>query len=516
MHKCFRGIAILQEDSFMKKYDMIIVGSGSGLMVMEAALNAGLSCAVVEKSKFGGTCLTKGCIPSKMLVYPADLLREASDAKRIGLTFTPPETDWDLVAHRMWKQINQSEQIRESLLKTEGLDVYQGTAAFTGEHTMIITYEDGRPAEELDAGRIVIAAGARSSVPPVPGLEDTGYITSETFFGERFPARPWKSLIIIGGGAIGAEFAHIFSSFGTKVTVVEMKPHIIPTEEEEISLFVEKQFRNNGITVNSNTKIISASRSGTEKAMSVEDMSTGEKKTIKAEEIFVASGVRSNGDLLHLPKAGVKTDSRGYIETDQYLQTSKRHIYAIGDINGKYQLRHKANYEAGILIDNLFGQGEMKQAKYDATPWAIFTWPQVGHVGLTERQAKEKGLRVWVGRNFYSDIAGGIAMGYSRHGEDNGFVKIIAGEDQKILGVHAVGPYAAILVQPFVYLMNAGYQCECVSDGEGVKPSLGGLIRSVCPQIGTFLPLNDSMVIHPSMSELAAWALEGIDWSREQ
>jgi dihydrolipoamide dehydrogenase len=416
----------------------------------------------------------------------------------------------------MWKQINQSEQIKESLLKTEGLDVYQGTAVFTGKHNMSVTYEDGKQADELEAGLFVIAAGARSSIPPVPGLEDAGYITSETFFGESFPEKPWKNLIIIGGGAIGAEFAHIFSAFGTKVTIVEMKPHIIPTEEEEISVFVEKQFRNNGITVLSNTKIISASRSGMEKAVIVEDISTGEKQTITAEEIFVASGVRSNGDLLHLEKAGVKTDSRGYIQTNEYLQTSSEHIYAIGDINGKYQFRHKANYEAGILSSNLFVKGQKKQAKYDATPWAIFTWPQVGHVGLTERQAKDKGLRIWVGRNFYSDIAAGIAMGYSRHGEDNGFVKIIAGEDQKIIGVHAVGPYAAILVQPFVYLMNAGYQCECVSGGESVKPGRGGLIRSVCPQVGTFLPIEDSMVIHPSMSELAAWALEDIDWSREE
>ncbi len=499
----------------MKKYDLAIVGSGSGLMVMEAALNAGLTCAIVEKSKFGGTCLTKGCIPSKMLVYPADLLREAGDAKRIGLSFAPPETDWDRVGQRMFKQINYSDRIRENLLKTDGLAVYEGTAEFTGEHTMRVTHDDGRPAEEFEAARFVIAAGARSFVPPVPGLEDAGYITSETFFGERFPEKPWKSLIIIGGGAIGAEFAHIFSAFGTSVTLVEMKPHILPTEEEEISLFVEKQFRNNGITVLNNTKIISASIIGGAKAVTVEDMATGAQTAVTAEEIFVASGVMSNGGLLQPGRAGVRTDSRGYIETDAFLQTSKGHIHAIGDINGKYQFRHKANYEAGILINNLFGGGEKKEARYDATPWAIFTWPQVGHVGLTEKQARDKGLRVWVGRNYYSDIAGGIAMGYSRHGEDNGFVKIIAGEDQKIIGVHVAGPYAAVLVQPFVYLMNAGYQCQCVAGGKSKKGRGGTILRSVCPQIGTFLPLQDSMVIHPSMSELAAWALEDIDWSRE-
>jgi len=498
----------------MKKYDLAIIGSGSGLMVMEAALNLGLTCAIVEKSKFGGTCLTKGCIPSKMLVYPADLMREAQEAGRIGLTFQPPDTDWGRVAHRMWKQIGNSDTIRESLLATNGLAVYQGTGSFTGEHTMQVMYDDGTPAEEFEADRFIIAAGARSFVPPVPRLSEAGYITSETFFGERFPDKPWKSLILIGGGAIGAEFAHIFSAFGTKVTLIEMKPHILSTEEEEISLFVEKQFKNNNIDMLTYTKILSVSSNSIEKSMSVQDMATGQLKTITAEEIFVASGVRSNGDLLQLDMAGVQTDSRGYIVTDEYLQTSQSHIWAIGDINGTYQFRHKANYEAGILMNNLFGRGEKKQASYDATPWAIFTWPQVGHVGLTEQQAKDKGLKVWVGRNFYSDIAGGIAMGYARNGEDNGFVKIIAGEDQKIIGVHVVGPYAAVLVQPFVYLMNAGYQCECVLGGKNKKGRRGAL-RSVCPQIGTFLPIEDSMVIHPSMSELCAWALEDIDWSRE-
>ncbi len=499
----------------MEKFDLAIVGSGSGLMVMEAALNAGLRCAVIERSKFGGTCLTKGCIPSKMLVYPADLMREAKDAKRIGLTFQEPETDWGRVGQRMWRQIGHSENIRESLQKIDGLRVYEGTGEFTGPNTMKVTYGSGKPVEEFWADRFVIAAGARSFVPPVSGLDAAGYVTSESFFGEKFPKKPWKSLIIIGGGAIGAEFAHIFSSFGTKVTVVEMKPHILPTEEEEVSLLAEKHFRNNGIDVLSNTKLVSAEAAGGEKAVTVEDMATGERRRVAAEEIFVASGVRSNGDLMRLDRAGIQTDARGYAVTDEYLQTSQSHIWAIGDINGKFQFRHKANYEAGILMNNLFGRGEKKSASYDATPWAIFTWPQVGHVGLTEKQAKEKGLRVWVGRNYYADIAGGIAMGYSSHRPDNGFVKIVAGEDRKIIGVHVVGPYAAILVQPFVYLMNAGYQCTCVLDKKGARPGRGGIVRSVCPQIGTFLPIEDSMVIHPSMSELCAWALEDIDWSRE-
>ncbi|NLX63184.1 MAG: dihydrolipoyl dehydrogenase [Clostridiaceae bacterium] len=488
----------------MKTFDIIVIGSGAGLVVAEAALMGGMSCAIIEKSKFGGTCLTKGCIPSKMLVYPSDLVREAEKGHRVGIGFSKPVVDWEKISKRMWDQINHSIHIEKSLKRIRNLEVYKGTAEFTGKKTLQVKYDDNSFSEEIQSDLIIIATGAESYIPPIKDIEKTGYITYETFFGDKFPKKPWKSLIIVGGGAIGTEFAHVFSAFGTKVTIVEMKPRILSSEEEEISNIVEAEFENNGITVLTNSKVIASDKKGDIKTLIVENTVTGERKQIEAEEIFIASGLKPNTDTLKISNTDVKTDEKGWIITNEYLETSQKGIYALGDINGKYQFRHKANYEAEILINNLFTGREKRKAFYNAVPWAIFTCPQVAHVGMTEAEAKNSGKKYWVGRNYYSRIAGGIALGITDDSTDNGFVKIIAGENSTILGVHIVGPHAAILLQPFVYLMNVDYRCERRQMNEDNKP--------VYPPLGSFMPINNSMVIHPSLSELTAWAIGNIEW----
>lgn len=492
----------------MKKYDLVVVGSGAGLMVLQAALREGLRCAIVEMAKFGGTCLTKGCIPSKMLVYPADLIREAEEAGRIGLKFQPPEVDWALISRRMWDQIGHSEGIRQNLKKVPGLDVYEGRAEFTGKRRMHVLYDDGKASEEFTASAFILAAGARSFLPKIVGLEQTGCVTSERFFGDQFPQTPWKSVVIVGGGAIGAEFAHIFSAFGAKVTMVEMQDRILPLEEEEISAFVQAQFEKNGISVRTGAKAVSASVDGGLKSLVVQDAS-GATETLSAEEIFIASGVRSNADLLRVDLSGIETDEKGWIKTNEYLETSQQGVYALGDINGKFQFRHKANYEATTLIGNLLG-GEKKAVAYDAVPWAVFTWPQVGHVGMTEREARAKGLSIGVARNNYSSVAAGISMGFDAGSDDDGFAKIILTEDMRVVGAHVVGPYAAMLVQPFVYLIHAGCPCQTLS--ELAPASARRRLDEECPNMGSVMPVADSMVIHPSMNELTAWAIESVDW----
>ena len=503
----------------MKEFDIVAIGSGSGLMVIEAALSKGLNCAVIEKSKIGGTCLNKGCIPSKMLVYPADLIKEAKEAKKIGLNFSEPVVDWEEVSKRMWGQIDLNIKIEKNLKEVPNLTLYKGLGKFTSPNTMIIEDEDGNVIQEIKAKKFIIASGARSFVPPIKGLEETGYVIPETFFGNKFPKKPWNRLVIIGGGAIGAEFANIFSSFNTKVTILEMKPHIIATEEEEISKFVEKQFKKYDIDVFTNTGIVKIEKSGNNKLITIEDLTTKKQKVIECDEILMASGVRSNGDLLDLEKANVKVDAKGYIITDQYLQTSQKDIYAIGDINGKYQFRHKANYEAEVLIKNLFSNNkELKEVRYENVPWTIFTHPQVAHAGLTQKELKDKGIKHYVGYNYYSDVVAGRAMGYSRHDDDNGFAKIIVGEDKKILGIHVVGPQASLLVQPFVYLMNAGHECNSLIANEKGISNCKDLdcLRVICPNLGTYEPINDSMIMHPSLNELTAWALEEVDWSKKE
>lgn len=459
------------------KYDLVVIGSGAGLMVMEAALSLGLKCAIVEKSKFGGTCLTKGCIPSKMLVYPADLIREVEKAERIGLKISKPQIDWKKISERMWNQINFTKRIEYNLANIPNLDVYKGIAEFKDKNSIIVRYMD-KPEDEITGDRIVIAVGAEPYVPSFDGLFETGYVTSETFFDDKFPAMLWKSIAIIGGGAISAEFAHILSAYGVNVTVILRSNKLLRSEEEEISEFVKKQFEENGIRVLTDRKILSVAKGRKGKVIKTQN------EELEIDEIFVASGLKSPTYLLKPEKAGIEVDEKGWIKTNEYLETSQKHIWAIGDINGKYQFRHKANYEAEILINNLFSNN-LKKVTYDSVPWTIFTHPQVAHVGMTEREVKEKGIEYTVAVKHYSEVVGGIAMGYNNRSSDNGFVKLIVGKDHKILGAHIVGPNAAILVQPYVYLMNAG---------------------------GTYDPINESMVIHPSLNELTAWVLGNIIW----
>ncbi len=492
------------------KHDIVIIGSGAGLMVLEEAVRQGLDCAIVENAKFGGTCLTKGCIPSKMLVYPADLIREIETADRIGVHAGRPQIDWETVSGRMWEQIGFDQKIEGYLKKIPNLTVYKGTGSFAGPNSMAIRYGGGRPEDLIHGEKFVIAAGARTLVPPVPGLEDAGYVTSETFFGEKYPQKPWNSLAIIGSGAISAEFAHIFSAFGTKVTIIARSGGILGKEEPEISAFVAKQFAKNGIDILTDSSVLSVSKEGNLKRVVVENRAEKNRVTVECEEIFVASGVRSNGDTLALEKAGVETDQNGWIITNGYLETSQKNIWALGDINGKYQFRHKANYEAQILAKNLFGKEGKREVSYEAVPWAIFTHPQVAHAGKTEKELKDRGIACNTAINRYSEVVGGRAMGYRNDDDDNGFVKMIVGEDRKILGVHIVGPQAAVLVQPFVYLMNAGYQCQKKLQSLGDAKEIEGL-RLLCPEVGTYAPINDSMVIHPSLNELTAWVFENFD-----
>ena len=492
----------------MQKYDLIVIGSGSGLIILESALQAGLECALIENSKFGGTCLTKGCIPSKVLTHPADVIREAEHAARIGLVYELKELNWDLVAKRMWKQIDESKSIEKNLANIDGLDVYKGTAEFTGDKKLKVKYADGSYSEQIYSGHVIIAAGARSYIPDIPGIEKTGYIDSERFFGDGFPEKPWSSLCIIGGGAIGVEFAHIFSAFGTKVSIIEVKKFLVSNEEPEVSKMLEKCFVENGIDVFSDHSVIKTGKDKDGKILSVKDNLTGDIKEVRCEQILVAVGNKSNADILKAEKARIALDERGYIKTDELLMTSQENVYAIGDINGKYQFRHKANYEAELLVRNLFYQEEKDKVDYTAVPWAIFTHPQIARVGMTETQAREKYKKIMVGTKHYSSVAKGYAMGYEEGDTDDGFVKLIVDKDHKIIGAHIIGPHASVLIHSFIYLMNAG--CNCT---DFKKLTIGSDdFKNFCSGSGTIDPFTKSMTIHPALNELTAWIVGSLEW----
>lgn len=471
----------------MQQFDIAVIGAGSGLMIMEEAVKHGKTVAVIEKGAFGGTCLNRGCIPSKMLVYPADLIREAQRGSRVGVSYGEPEIDWEKITRRMRRQIDANINLAEEIKATEGVTVFEGSGSFVDRNTLQIQLNDGKTTS-IQAEIIVIATGSRTRIPDIKGMKEAGFQASESFFAEGFPKKPYKSLMIIGGGSTALEFAHIFSTFGTKVTLAVRSETILRGTDEEIAPFVKKQLENVGVRVLYFAGAQEARAKNGQKVMTFKDKQTGETYDITAEEIFLAPGIVPNTDSLSLEKAGVQTDQNGYIITDEKLRTNVNNIYALGDINGKYPLRHKANYEAGVLNNVLFGDNT-REASYDSVPQAVFTHPQVGSVGLSEKEAREQyGSKTQVFYGSYSDVIAGISMGYSRHHDDNGFVKIITDDKKRILGVHAVGPQAAMLVQPYAYLMNAGG-------------------REQAEERGTWLPIERAMTIHPTFSELAAWAL---------
>lgn len=496
----------------MKKYDVVVIGTGAANIVLDAALNQGLQCAQIEKGRFGGTCLTRGCIPTKVMATAADYIREIEELPKIGVEVAPASMNWEVVSQRVWQKINESNDILTYYQAQDNLDVYQGTGYFTGEKIVQVTMNDGTISEEFTADKIFIAIGARPKLLHIAGLEQTGYLTSETLFGKKYPKKPFKSLVIIGGGPIGTEFAHIFASAGTKVTLVQHNVRLLPKEDEEISAQLLRNLRKSGIDVLLNHKPTNARIENGKKVLTLMEKSTGETTEIHAEEIMISAGIQPNTDTLHLENTSIETDDRGWIVTNEFLETSAKDIWAFGDINGEAPFRHKANYEADIVAHNLFSghqPNDWRWARYDIVPSVTYAFPQVAHVGLTEHQALKAGYEIVTAKHYYSSTAKGFALGFNPGDEQDGFVKIIVDKTTStILGIHIIGPQSSILLQPFVNLMNAG-ETKIVPINDHIASNTvkklreSRIIRNLAPH--SVISVGETMTPHPSLSEVIMW-----------
>lgn len=449
----------------MKEYGLIVIGSGAGMNVVDAALQRGFKVAIVEEGPLGGTCLNRGCIPSKVLIHAADVIREAQEAARIGVDLKLELVDFALLKKRMWDIVlTGRHEMEQGVRAVPGLDLYAKVGRFVSDYTMEVG------GETIRAPRIVIASGARAQIPPIPGLDKARYHTYRTVFDiEQQP----DSIAILGGGYIGCEFAHFFSAIGTKVTLIGRNPVLLPHEEPETSLLVKKRLSKRA-DVHTGTAVKSVEGRNESVAITFRDPVEASERTVEAQHLLVATGVRSNSDWLLPEKTGVKTDDKGWILTDQYLETSKPNIYALGDALGRNMYRHTANYEASVVRNNLFAEQKVGMDLH-AVPHAVFTDPQVGQVGMTEEEAKAR-RKVMVGVARYNDTA----MGYA-YGDDEAFVKVIVEHpSRRVLGGTVVGPQASILVQQIVNLMNSDTQ--------------------------TYAPLVRAQIIHPTLSEAVASA----------
>ncbi|MGI8457817.1 MAG: mycothione reductase [Propionibacteriaceae bacterium] len=447
----------------MRHYDLCIIGSGSGNSLLDERF-AGLDVAMVEKGVFGGTCLNVGCIPTKMFVLPADLASSPAEAGRLGVDLRFAGADWPAIRDRIFGRIDPISAAGEKYRAegTPNLTLYRGEATFTDLMTL-----DTGTGETITADRFVIAAGSRATVPPIRGLQDAPYYTSDTVM--RLPELP-QSMIIIGGGYIAAEFAHVFAAFGTAVTVLVRGTAMLRDEDHEIST----RF----------TELMAARvdlRRGTE-AQQVERLegdrvrvTTGEGEVLEADVLLVATGRRPNGDLLKVAGTGVELDGNHRVVVDRHQRTRVPGIFALGDVSTHHQLKHVANHEMRVVRHNLLHPHEMIESDHRFVPHAVFSEPQVASVGLTEQRARESGVDYVAVTQEYGSVAYGWALE-----DDDHFCKLLADPvSGQLLGGHLIGPQASTLIQPLIQAMSFGLGAREMATGQyWIHPALPEVIEN--------------------------------------
>ena len=459
----------------LKKYDLIVIGTGSGMELANAFLqgNHNSKIAVIDKDEPGGICLTKGCIPSKLLIYPADVVRIIQKAKEFGIHVEINKIDQEYVLERMRSLINKDiNMIRNGLKQTENVDYYTTTAEFVSPYTLKVGHET------ITSKMFFLSIGSRPSIPNMEGLEETGYLTSDTIL--KLKHLP-NSIAIIGGGYIAAEYGHFLSGMGCKVTIIGRNKQFIPEEEPEISSLVKRELQKRLTILTGHDVRKTQKTSDGKKKITATNTENKKEIEIVAEELFVAVGRKSNAALLHPEKAGIKTDEKGFIIVNDFLETTQPNIWAMGDANGKYMFKHVANYESQIVYYNAILKNKTS-VDYHAVPHAVFTEPEIASVGLKQSEAIEKYGKdnVLIGFHKYADTAKGEAMAL----EDE-FVKVLLERNTgKILGAHIIGPQASVLIQEIINLM---YTSDQSSE-----------------------PLNNAMHIHPSLSEVVSNAFRSL------
>jgi len=446
----------------VEEFDVIVIGSGSGMLVASAAVESGYRVALVENGKIGGTCINVGCVPSKMLIYPADVVQTVAEAQKIGVNASVNSVNFQTIMRRMHSLVEHDTGMQtRGVQATPEMTWFKENAEFISDYTMQIGNRT------IKAKTVFIASGARPSIPPIKGINGVGYLTSDTVL--QLQTQP-KSIVIAGGGYIGMEYGHFFASIGTKTTVIQRSERLLPEEEPEVSELLKSEVEKR-MEIHLNTDAVEARQESSQVVLVTKNRLDGTEKTFTADALMIATGRTPNAASLHPEKTGVKLDRHGFIVVDDYLETSKKQIYAFGDTIGKQMFKHAANYEAGVVWHNFSNDKHKVKMDFSATPHAVFTHPQIAVVGLKEEEAKQY-HNVLVGRAEYKDTAMGAAMG-----DPAGFVKVLVEKETgKILGAHIIGPEAAVVIQEVTNAMASGN--------------------------GDYGPIARSMHIHPALNEV--------------
>ena len=453
-------------DLAAEQYDLIIVGSGSGNSIIGPEMD-GWRIAMVERGVFGGTCLNRGCIPTKMLVYPADLAEQARHGERLGVHTSFDGADWQSMVHRIFGRIDPiAEGGRDYRVGLANVDVYEGGAHFVGDRELEVS------GTRIRGVRVVLAAGARSFIPDVPGLDDVPFHTSDSIM--RIAHRP-EHLVIIGGGFIAAEFAHIFEAFGSQVTIINRSHHLLRAEDHDIAQrFTELAAQRFDLALGAHIERVRRTDTG----ISVELTCDGGSRTIEGDVLLVAAGRRPNGDQLRVEVAGIDMHEDGAVPVDQYGRTSAPGVWALGDINGRHQLKHMANGEAKVVRHNLLHPDSLREYDSRPAPHAVFSSPQIGAVGLTEEQALHRAQHT--GQPYCTIIQqyGSAAYGWAME-DTTSFCKLIGDpRTRMVLGAHVIGPQASLLVQLLVQGIHLGHTADEMAVGQvWIHPALSEVVE---------------------------------------
>ncbi len=444
------------------RYDLIIIGAGSGNSIIGPEMD-GWRIAMIERSTFGGTCLNRGCIPSKMLIYAADVAESAASAGRYGVDASFNGADWPAIVERVFGRIDPiAESGRAYRHSLSNVDVYEAEARFVAERTLRVA------GSTITADRIVLAAGARSFIPDVPGLDTVAFHTSDTIL--RIAHQP-RHLVILGGGFIAAELAHVFRSLGSRVTIVNRGHRLLGAEDRDVSVrFTEIAHERFDLHLGSHIERVYMTAEGIAMRLRCD---SGD-HLVEGDELLVAAGRMANGDELRASAAGIEVDERGNVRVDEFGRTTSPGVWALGDINGRHQLKHMANGEARVVRHNLLHPDDLRPFDRRPAPHAVFSSPQIGAVGMTEAEARAAAGDVAVITQPYGSAAYGWALEDSR-----GFAKLVGDRStRRLLGAHIIGYQASILVQLLVQGMHLGSTVDEMATGQvWIHPALGEVVE---------------------------------------
>jgi dihydrolipoamide dehydrogenase len=439
--------------------DIAIIGGGPGGYV--AAIRAaqlGAKVSIIEKGEFGGTCLNRGCIPTKVLYRNAEILNTLKDINEFGIKIDNYSISVEQIQSRKETIVNQLVSGVEQLLKANNVDIILGAASLKDKNTVSILLKNG-DTQEVTAKSIIIATGSIPSLPNIPGITLPGVFTSESIL--EFKEVP-TNLVVIGGGVIGMEFAGIFNALGSKVNVVEFLPSILAPVDTDLTKRLSVSLKRKGIDINTNTKVISIEKVNEELIVTT-DSKKGEMKLI-ADNVLVSVGRTPMIHGLNIEDIGIELDRRA-IKVDKNYETNIPNIYAIGDVNGKTMLAHAATHQGKKVAERIMGIIDLHSS--EIVPSCIFVFPEISMVGITENEAKEKGIEYKTSKFLFGANGKALALG-----EGEGMVKVIASMDNTILGVHIMGPHASDLIHEGNLAINNNMKVENITNMIHAHPTL--------------------------------------------